>query len=46
MRAERDRRAAILTAEASKQSAILTAEGDKQSSIPPPRAKSRPDPAF
>ncbi len=33
MRAERDRRAAILTAEGVKQSAILTAEGDKQSSI-------------
>ncbi len=33
MRAERDRRAAILTAEGVKQSAILTAEGEKQSSI-------------
>jgi regulator of protease activity HflC (stomatin/prohibitin superfamily) len=33
MRAERDRRAAILTAEGFKQSAILTAEGEKQSSI-------------
>jgi regulator of protease activity HflC (stomatin/prohibitin superfamily) len=33
MRAERDRRAAILTAEGVKQSAILTAEGNKQSSI-------------
>jgi len=33
MRAERDRRAAILTAEGVKQSAILTAEGDKQSNI-------------
>lgn len=33
MRAERDRRAAILTAEGVKQSAILTAEGDKQSQI-------------
>lgn len=33
MKAERDRRAAILTAEGIKQSAILTAEGDKQSSI-------------
>ena len=31
MRAERDRRAAILTAEGVKQSAILTAEGEKQS---------------
>ena len=33
MRAERDRRAAILTAEGHKQAAILTAEGDKQASI-------------
>src|SRR6201747_2316188 len=33
MRAERDRRAAILTAEGEKQSQILTAEGAKQSSI-------------
>ncbi|MFD7307572.1 SPFH domain-containing protein [Promicromonospora sp. NPDC059942] len=33
MRAERDRRAAILTAEGVKQSAILTAEGQKQSEI-------------
>ncbi|MBU6148108.1 MAG: SPFH/Band 7/PHB domain protein [Actinomycetales bacterium] len=33
MRAERDRRAAILTAEGAKQSAILTAEGAKQSAI-------------
>jgi regulator of protease activity HflC (stomatin/prohibitin superfamily) len=33
MRAERDRRAAILSAEGVKQSQILTAEGDKQSSI-------------
>ena len=33
MRAERDRRAAILTAEGVKQSQILTAEGDKQSAI-------------
>lgn len=33
MRAERDRRAAILTAEGVKQSAILTAEGEKQSQI-------------
>jgi regulator of protease activity HflC (stomatin/prohibitin superfamily) len=31
MRAERDRRAAILTAEGVKQSQILTAEGEKQS---------------
>ncbi len=33
MRAERDRRAAILTAEGFKQSQILTAEGEKQSAI-------------
>src|SRR6187402_3853099 len=33
MRAERDRRATILTAEGIKQSAILTAEGAKQSAI-------------
>jgi len=33
MRAERDRRAAILNAEGIKQSQILTAEGEKQSSI-------------
>ena len=33
MRAERDRRAAILTAEGVKQSQILTAEGERQSSI-------------
>jgi regulator of protease activity HflC (stomatin/prohibitin superfamily) len=33
MRAERDRRAAILTAEGVKQSQILTAEGEKQSAI-------------
>src|SRR3954451_20057858 len=33
MRAERDRRAAILTAEGVKQAAILTAEGDKQSAV-------------
>src|SRR4051812_41024659 len=33
MRAERDRRAAILQAEGVKQSQILTAEGEKQSSI-------------
>lgn len=33
MRAERDRRAAILTAEGVKQSAILTAEGEKQAAI-------------
>src|SRR5687768_17068856 len=33
MRADRDRRAAILTAEGYKQSQILTAEGEKQSAI-------------
>jgi regulator of protease activity HflC (stomatin/prohibitin superfamily) len=33
MRAERDKRAAILTAEGVKQSQILTAEGQKQSAI-------------
>src|SRR6201995_5310206 len=33
MRAEREKRAAILTAEGVKQSKILTAEGDKQSNI-------------
>ena len=33
MRADRDKRAAILTAEGVKQSQILTAEGEKQSSI-------------
>ena len=33
MRADRDKRAAILTAEGQRQSAILTAEGDKQSAI-------------
>jgi regulator of protease activity HflC (stomatin/prohibitin superfamily) len=33
MRADRDKRAAILTAEGVKQSAILTAEGQKQSAI-------------
>lgn len=33
MRAERDKRAAILTAEGSKQSAILTAEGQRQAAI-------------
>ena len=38
MRAERDRRAAILTAEGVKQSQILTAEGEKQSAILAPRA--------
>jgi regulator of protease activity HflC (stomatin/prohibitin superfamily) len=33
MRAERDRRAAILTAEGTKQSQILTAEGERQAAI-------------
>jgi len=33
MRAERDRRASILTAEGVKQSSILTAEGEKQSAV-------------
>lgn len=33
MRAERERRAVILTAEGTKQSAILTAEGERQSAI-------------
>ncbi len=33
MRAERDRRAAILTAEGQKQAQILTAEGEKQSAV-------------
>jgi regulator of protease activity HflC (stomatin/prohibitin superfamily) len=33
MRAERDRRAAILTAEGTKQAAILTAEGEKQGAV-------------
>jgi regulator of protease activity HflC (stomatin/prohibitin superfamily) len=33
MRADREKRAAILTAEGVKQSQILTAEGEKQSSI-------------
>jgi regulator of protease activity HflC (stomatin/prohibitin superfamily) len=33
MRAERDRRAAILNAEGHKQAAILTAEGEKQSAV-------------
>src|ERR1700747_2636120 len=33
MRAERDRRAAILTAEGQKQAAILTAEGEKQAAV-------------
>ena len=42
MRAERDRRAAILTAEGVKQSQILTAEGEKQSSILRAEGRHRP----
>ena len=38
MRAERDRRATILTAEGVKQSQILTAEGEKQAAVLRPRA--------
>ena len=46
MRAERDRRAAILTAEGVKQSQILTAEGEKQSAILRAEGAARgPDPA-
>ena len=46
MRAERDRRAAILTAEGSKQSQILTAEGEKQSAVLKAEgAQGRGDPA-
>ena len=46
MRAERDRRAAILTAEGVKQSQILTAEGEKQSRDPARRGPARgADPA-
>ena len=41
MRAERDRRAAILTAEGVKQSQILTAEGEKQSAILTRRGRAR-----
>ncbi|GGP74027.1 hypothetical protein GCM10010185_54440 [Saccharothrix coeruleofusca] len=33
MRAERDKRAAVLTAEGQRQSQILTAEGDKQAAV-------------
>ena len=39
MRAERDRRAAILTAEGTKQAAILTAEGEQRRRCSPPRAQ-------
>ena len=42
MRAERDRRAAILTAEGEKQAQILTAEGEKQAAVLTARAPSRP----
>ena len=46
MRAERDRRAAILTAEGVKQSQILTAEGEKQSAVLSAEgAQDRGDPA-
>ena len=42
MRADREKRAAILTAEGVKQSQILTAEGEKQSGDPDaPRAPRR-----
>ncbi len=41
MRAERDRRAAILTAEGVKQSQILTAEGEKQAAILQAQGESR-----
>src|SRR5215469_11063289 len=40
MRAERDKRAAILTAEGSKQSAILTAEGERQAAVLKARGES------
>ena len=41
MRAERDRRAAILTAEGDKQSQILTAEGEKQAAVLRGRGRKR-----
>ena len=41
MRAERDRRAAILTAEGSKQSQILNAEGEKQAAVLTRRGRSK-----
>ena len=55
MRAERDRRAAILTAEGTKQAAILTAEGEQQAAVlkaegaraggdPPGRGRGQGDP--
>jgi regulator of protease activity HflC (stomatin/prohibitin superfamily) len=40
MRAERDKRAAILSAEGSKQSAILTAEGERQAAVLKARGES------
>ena len=40
MRADRDKRAAILSAEGSKQSAILTAEGERQSAVLKARGES------
>ena len=42
MRADRDKRAAILTAEGMRQSAVLSAEGQKQSSILTAKATSSP----
>jgi regulator of protease activity HflC (stomatin/prohibitin superfamily) len=42
MRADRDKRAIILTAEGARQSAITTAEGQKASAILSARARSRP----
>ena len=41
MRADRDKRAAILSAEGSKQSAILTAEGERQAAVLGPAASPR-----
>ena len=41
MRAERDRRAAILTAEGEKQAQILTAEGQQQAVVLPRRGRPR-----
>ena len=38
MRADRDKRAAVLSAEGSKQSAILTAEGERQAAVAMPRS--------
>ena len=40
MRADRDKRAAILTAEGNKQSAILTAEGERQAAVLKARGES------